>query len=89
MSYSFSAQASSKTELKAKVSEQLANVVKNQALHAADCVQAQAAAESFIDLLADDATRDIAVSISGSLWGTEAGLQQSNVSVTANITPRT
>ena len=69
MSYSFAVQAADKTEAKAKVSIRLAEIVAGQAHHAADRDQAYAAACAFIDLLPDDPTKCVAVSVNGSLSG--------------------
>lgn len=67
MSYSFSVKAASKSEAKAAIASELARVVEGQPSHQADQAQAQAAADSFIDILADDSSRDISVSMHGSL----------------------
>jgi hypothetical protein len=90
MSYSFSAQAATKAELKSKVAEQLAAVVAAQPMHAADRSQAQVAADAFIDLLADNNTEsDFAASVSGALmWNSADDTQQANVSVTAFFATR-
>jgi hypothetical protein len=88
MSYSFSAQAATKAELKTKVAEQLAAVVVAQPVHAADQSQAQAAADAFIDLVADDATQDVLVNVSGSLWSTDAGLLSASVNINASLQAR-
>lgn len=88
MSYSFSAKAATKAELKSMVAEQFAAVVVAQPVHAADQPQALAAANAFIDLLAEDAERDVGVSVSGSLWSTDAGMQSTGVSINAGLQPR-
>ena len=67
MSYSFTVRAASKAEAIGKVTEELAKVVVNQSMHAKDKDQAKMAAVNFINLLRDDATRDVAVSVSGSI----------------------
>lgn len=74
MSYSFSVRAATKAEAKSKVAEELAKVVQAQPIHAADQAQAQAAADAFIDLISDDETKDLQVSVYGSVaWNpTEA-----------------
>jgi hypothetical protein len=89
MSYSFSAKGANKAEASAKVAEELAKVVLAQPVHAADQVQAQAATDAFINLLADDEAQDVVVSVNGSLWSTDAGILQSSVTVNAALANRT
>jgi hypothetical protein len=88
MSYSFQVSGATKAEAIAKVAEELTKVVANQPPHAADQAQAQAAAESFINLLADDDAQDISLSMHGSLWNSDAGILSANVNVTATIAKR-
>jgi hypothetical protein len=86
MSYSFSTRGSSKEDASANVATELANVVNGQPVHAADQDEAQAAADAFITLLPDDDTRDIAVSLSGSVSTTDDGqLSQASVSVSVGL----
>lgn len=65
------------------VAEELAKVVEGQPVHAADAPAAQAAADAFVGLIADDETKDVQVTVSGSVWSTETGLRQASVSVSA------
>lgn len=88
MSYSFSAQAATKAELKSKVAEQLAAVVVAQPAHEKDQAPAQAAADAFIDLLLDDDTCDAAISMSGSLTWNDAGTLGVNVSLNTFLQAR-
>jgi hypothetical protein len=88
MSYSFQVSGATKAEAIAKVAEELTKVVANQPPHAADQAQAQAAVESFVDLLADDDTQDVSVTVHGSLWTSDAGILSANVNVTATIAKR-
>jgi hypothetical protein len=88
MSYSFQVSGATKAEAIAKVAEKLAEVVLAQPPHAADQAQAQNAVESFVDLLADDETQDVSVTVHGSLWNSDAGILSANVNVTATIAPR-
>lgn len=85
MSYSFSVRAATKAEAKEKVATELAKVVMQQPIHAVDQDQANAAATSFIDLLRDDETQDVMVSVNGSVYIPTAGLQQASVSVSAGL----
>lgn len=86
MSYSFTVKGATKNAVKALVILELDKVVVAQPVHAHDAQHAQVAAHTFIDLLADDATKDIVVSVNGSLgWqGLEMNIFTSaNVSVSA------
>jgi hypothetical protein len=89
MSYSFSVKGATKAEASTKVAEELAKVVLAQPVHAADQAQAQAAADGFINVLADDSAQDVSVSVNGSVWNTDAGLQQASISLNASLTKRT
>jgi hypothetical protein len=88
MSYSFQVTGATKAEALDKIADQLAAVVLAQPPHAADQLQAQGAAESFINLLADDDEKDISVSMHGSLWTSDAGILSANVNITATIEKR-
>lgn len=88
MSYSFSVSGSTKADAHAKVAEKLAELVLAQPPHAADQAQAQAAAESFINLLVDDETQDVSVTMHGSLQNSDAGILSANVNVTATVSRR-
>ena len=88
MSYSFGIKGTSKADALSKVAEALAGVVVSQPVHAVDQEQAQAAAEAFVGLLADDDTQDVTVSVSGSVWNTDAGLQQASCNVNVGLTKR-
>lgn len=89
MSYSFSFRAATKAEAKSKVAEELAKVVQAQPIHAVDQAQAQAAADAFIDILPEDASKDVQVSVNGSVgWcGTEAepSITYAGLGVTAGL----
>ncbi len=69
MSYSFSVKAANKSEAKAKVAAELEKAAQAQSCHERDKHQAQAAADAFIDLLVEDESNDVYVSMSGSLTG--------------------
>lgn len=89
MSYSFSTQAPTKAEVKAKVRAEMAKVVEQQPIHTNDRQQAIAATEAFIDLLAEPAaTHDVVVSVNGSIWNTDAGMQQVSVSISVGSASR-
>ena len=65
MSYSFQVRATNKAEAKAKIAAQMAIIVQNQPIHAKDELLANTAAGTFIDLLADDESQDVVVSMNG------------------------
>lgn len=93
MSYSFKVLAASKLAAKAAIAAELAQVAKSQASHGRDFLQAQAAANAFVDVLPDDDGQDVHVSVSGSLSGAWEGnnLQRVsgvNVCITASLAPR-
>lgn len=92
MSYSFSIKAATKSEAKAKVAEELSKVVTAQPVHQYDRAAAQASADAFTDLLADDEAQDVSLSVSGWLsWNGGTGAEQvktANVTVTASLTAK-
>lgn len=85
MSYSFSVCGISNADALAKVAMQLKSVVESQPVHAADVAQVQAAADAFVGLLLVDETKDVCVSVNGSVWSTPTGLQQVGVGVSASL----
>ena len=94
MSYSINFRAASKADAKATVSAELDKVVAQQPVHAVDRAGAEAAAGAQIDLLNDDDSMDVSVSMSGSVggtWGadnTVTDLTQANISVYASLSAR-
>lgn len=93
MSYSFGFKAASKAEAKQKVAEELDKVVALQSVHAKDRDQAEATANAFIDVLDDDDSKDVSVSMNGSLSGNWFGndltsFTGANVSVSACLVAR-
>lgn len=73
MSYSFTVRAATKAEAKERVAAELEKVVASQSCHAADKAQAQAVADSFIDVLPDDDSKDVLVSMNGYVSGNWEG----------------
>lgn len=65
MSYSFTVRAPSKAAAKDAVSAKFDEVIAIQPIHARDKAAALANAGTVIDLLADDDTRDVSVSVAG------------------------
>lgn len=89
MSYSFSVQAGSKAEAIEQVKAKMADVVAGQPSHSADQAQAIAAAEAFIGVLGDDPTRDVSISLNGSIWSTQENvLRSASVAVQAGLVDR-
>lgn len=95
MSYSFNVKAATKEEAKLQVAEKLAEVLKHCKEHVQDVKQAQAAADAFIDLLMDDPTKEVRVTMHGSLsWIYKEGVPTeeslitgSNINVNAHLAP--
>ena len=84
MSYSFQFTVATKAEAKARAAAEMDNVVAQQPHHAKDKAAAVAAANTFIDMLADDDSKDIQVSMHGSIsfnWDTQTQ-QEANVDLT-------
>lgn len=65
MSYSFSVKASNKSAAKEAVAAKFDEVLAVQPIHQRDKDAALANVNSVIDLLADDLTRDVSVSVNG------------------------
>lgn len=91
MSYSFSIRVATKTEAKQALAARFdADVVAHQLVHKRDRDQALAAAGAFIDLLDDDDTKDVVVSMHGSLsWADGERITGASVGVSAGLAVRT
>lgn len=95
MSYSLGVRATTKEAVKAAVRAKFAEIVAGQQCHARDQAAALAAADAQVDLLADDDTKDVVVSMNGSLTGQWSGsdvtrIEGASVSVNAYLaTPET
>lgn len=90
MSYSFNVRAASKAAVMVLVAQQLAAVAAQQVCHATDQAQAEATARAFVDVLPDDESKDVYVSMNGSLGGAWEGntitkVSSASVSVTASL----
>lgn len=94
MSYSFHVKAATKAAAIAAVAAKLDEIAVQQPVHEADKVQALAAAESFVRILADDDEKNVCVNVSGSVSyvHVEAGQPQittsADVSVSAGLLAR-
>lgn len=70
MSYSIVARAATKQAAKAAITAKFdADVLAVQAVHKTDRDQALAVAHAFIEILPDDDSKDVAVSLNGSVSG--------------------
>lgn len=89
MSYSFTVKVDQKAKIDQAVRDELVKVVAQQPIHEKDAEQAQAAVKSMVDLLADDDSQDVLVSVSGYLsWIQQDGvrpIQSASVTVTASL----
>ena len=86
MSYSFTVVGDNKADAKSKVAAEMDKVVSQQETHAADKDQAIAAANAFIDILADVTDKKVRVSVNGSLlWSGEKKFTNANVGVSAYL----
>lgn len=83
MSYSFQVRGADKVSVKAAVATALSEIASRPE-HIA---QAEAVASAMVDMLADDAGKDIVVTINGSLLGGEA-LRSASLSVGAGHADR-
>lgn len=89
MSYSFNVKASTKGQARQLVEDELKKVVSGQPLHNKDHDQSLAAADAFIDLLGEDGTKDVSVSVAGYVTQDVAGkIMTVSFSVTASTTPK-
>lgn len=88
MSYSFSIRAATKAEASDKVATELSNVVNSQPVHAADREQAEAAVNSILGLLRDDGDQDISLTVSGSCWSVDSGLNSVGLNINASLAPK-
>lgn len=79
MSYSFTVRAATKTQAKGKVAAEFEKVASAQVCHERDKQQALAAANAFIDLLVEDESLDVVVSMHGSLTGHWTGSDATHI----------
>lgn len=86
MSYSFQVKGATKALALAAAALAMADVVKCQPIHASDERPALAAAETFVNILPDDESKDVAISMNGYLsWqGEHTDPQFVGAAVTVN-----
>lgn len=90
MSYSFTVKKATKTEALEAVAIELQRVVESQPSHAIDKDHAMAVATTFVGLLPDDDTKDVWVSVNGSIgwrgtWGVDQVITSAGVGVSAQL----
>lgn len=93
MSYSFQIRAATKALALLAVAAKLDEVAVQQKCHERDKTQALATAEAFISLVDEDETKDVAVSMNGSLSGVWEGsdvttITSAAVNVSAGLATR-
>lgn len=67
MSFAFQVRKATKDEAKQAVAAEMQKVVDSQPIHAKDAEAVLAVANLYIDLVADDDTRDVHVAVHGSI----------------------
>ena len=90
MSYSFNIRAATKAAAMLAVAAKMAEIVQSQPSHALDHAQAIAAAGAFVDVLPDDESKDVSVSVHGSVgwsgtFGVDHVFTSASVGVSANL----
>lgn len=85
MSYSFSAKAATKALVLVAIAAKLDEVVVAQPVHAVDRDQALASAKEMLSVVEDDPAREISVSVHGSVWKSEAGVQSVSLGVSVSF----
>jgi hypothetical protein len=80
MSYSFNVKGANKAEAKAAVDAKFEAIVAGQEIHSRDRAAVLANANAVIDLLADDDTKDISVSVNGHVSWTGAADEEPTLS---------
>lgn len=89
MSYSFNVKGASKSEAIDMVRAKMRDIAVQQPVHNKDQLHVVATAKTFIDMLEDDEAKDVQVSVNGSIYVQESGVQDIAVSVSAHLVQRT
>lgn len=87
MSYSFSARAKTKADVLAAVNVEFDKVVAAQPVHAQDMDAARGVAATFVALLPDDDTKDVAVTCNGWISTTNDIITGTSVGCQASLVP--
>lgn len=85
MSFSFGVKAATKADAVAQATAKMDEVVVAQPKHADDAVLVKTTVEAYTNLLGDDETMDIQLSVSGSLGWSETQTTNANISVSASL----
>lgn len=88
MSYSFTVREATKLAALGAVAAKLDAIVEQQPVHAADRNLTDAAAANIVEMLEEPGERDVFVSIAGSIYKIDAGVQQISLNISANLPPR-
>lgn len=92
MSYSFTVRGENKNQVKAKIVAEITKVVESQPIHVHDRQEALSTACAFVDLLPVDDTKDVSISVNGTIgWSGETGnphLTSASISLTAALLAR-
>lgn len=88
MTYSFNVRAPSKAAAIDMVRGKMRNISVAQPVHNRDDLHVLATAKTFIDMLQDDAARDVFVSVNGGIGTAEGGVQSIAVSISTNLVNR-
>jgi hypothetical protein len=93
VSYSFSVKAATKAEAIDLANKEFDSVLNSQPVHAADMPAAREAVAAFTNLLIDDDTCDVGLSVNGSVYAVSTssssvnGLRQASINIQAGFNP--
>lgn len=86
MSYSFSVRAATKAEAVTAAEQEFDKVVEGQPIHAKDRNAAMTAVQNVVEVLQDDPSRAVNVSVSGYVsWAEGEQITQASVNVGASL----
>jgi hypothetical protein len=88
MTYSFNIKADNKANAVDQVRARMRDLAAKQPVHNKDQLHVVATVKTFIDMLQDDDERDVQVSVNGSIFVTESGVQQIAVSISTYLVQR-
>ena len=89
MSYSFGVRAATKTEAADKATTELDKIVSAQPVHEADRAAIENTVAKLLNVVRDDSSRDVGLSVSGSVYKTDAGIESVSLNVSVHYLPRT
>lgn len=85
MNYDFHVKAETKADAIKQANEQLDAVLAAQPIHAADMPAARQAVEAFANLLMDDPTCHVVLSVHGSVNHPPEGVRQASITIKAGV----